>query len=61
VQNARAIYYVLMTWLAARFPKAEAAEYLVAALRSSLLDLSFVFLHMSATYLTGFEKSKVLF
>jgi len=28
----RSIYYVLMTWLAARFPKAGAAEYLEAAL-----------------------------
>jgi hypothetical protein len=57
----RSIYYVLMTWLAARFPKAGAAEYLVAALRYSLMDTSFVFLDMSAAYLTGFDKGKVLF
>jgi hypothetical protein len=53
--------YVLMTWLAARFPKAGAAECLETALRYSLMNPSFVFLDMSAAYLTGFDKSKVLF
>ena len=31
----RSIYYVLMTWLAARLPKARVAEYLEAELRYS--------------------------
>ena len=57
----RSVYYILMTWLAARFPKAGAAEYLDRALRYSLMDPSLVSLDMSAAYLTGFDKSKVLF
>jgi hypothetical protein len=57
----RSVYYVLMAWPAAVFPKAGAAEYLDAALRYSLMDPSFVFLDMSAAYLTKFDMSNVLF
>ena len=57
----RSVYYTLMTWPAARFPKAGAAEYLDRALRYSLMDPTFVSLDMSAAYLTDFDKRKAFF